>query len=160
MKTQSILTIIFFFSLTLSFASVLESKLHTKWSLKWRVEANNNKIKIFSNVDECEINCKYDKIDCLRVNKWPDQVGIISELNKNKIKYNNEAICYYKKTPSTDHSNYVEKNGNASSNYTGFKNLFKESDICNSFCQTFYDRLCETYSLRKGGRRYGCRYIA
>ena len=141
MKTQNILTIFFLFSLTFSFASVLKSKLRTQWSKWWRVQTTNGKVNIYPSVADCNKNCKFSSIDCLKIRKWKDQGAILNELTGFK-KYVNEAICYYD-TPPVYKTNEVKKIGN-------FKYGFLESDICHSFCQSFFSKLCD----KKDGKHF------
>ena len=141
MKTQNILTIFFLFSLTFSFASVLKSKLRTQWSKWWRVQTTNGKVNIYPSVADCNKNCKFSSIDCLKITKWADQGAILNELTGAK-KYVNEAICYYD-TPPVYKTNEVKKIGN-------FKYGFLESDICHSFCQSLFSKLCS----KKDGKHF------
>ena len=134
MKTQNILTIFFLFSLTFSFASVLKSKLRTQWSKWWRVQTTNGKVNIYPSVADCNKNCKFSSIDCLKITKWADQGAILNELTGAK-KYVNEAICYYKTAPVNE-TKEQKKIGN-------FKYGFLESDICHSFCQSLFSKLCK-----------------
>ena len=141
MKTQNILTNFFLFYLYFSFASVLKSKLRTPKNKLWRVQTTNGKVNIYASVADCDKNCKFSSIDCLKITKWEDQGAILNELTGAK-KYVNEAICYYKTAPVNE-TKEQKKIGN-------FKYGFDQHDICHSFCQSLFSKLCS----KKDGKHF------
>ena len=160
MNIINILTLTFLFFLKDSNATTLNSKLHIKWSNSWRVQVLRGKPAIYTSIDDCNRLCnKGHKIDCLKVNKYEDQVKIVKEIFSKY--YPNFIICYIDEDEALSvKSNFNENGGNNSStNYKGFETLFHHQDICNSFCQSFHGRLCQYLNLSNNKKGYGCRYF-
>ena len=139
MKNQQyISTLMFFFLISFVVSIRIESKIKTNWSKSWRIYAPDFKIAVFSSVQDCDKNCKFDSIDCLKITKFKDQEKILTELTS-KTTYSNEAICYHKVSGQIPYLNKVKG--------AGLETTFNHDDICNSFCQTFYESLCRRYYM-------------
>jgi len=147
---------ILFLTLNFSYSVILNSNLKTKWSNWWKIQAPSGKVTVYASIADCDKNCKESKIDCLKISKWADQEAILKELKVSYLK--DQAICYYQQKPVTAVSNFTKNKGTATSKFTGFSTLMKQHDICNSFCQTLYGRLCD-WEVIGSSKGYGCRNI-
>lgn len=120
-------------------------KISYQWGLRYWVEMENKKVKIYNSLENCFEKCSAK--DCYSITDYHEEAKkALTNLGFDFNKTSNQAICYTKNTP-IEFNEWAHPDSNYFKIEEAIFYTFQYEDICNSFCQPLYKSGCSlTYT--------------